>query len=132
MHWKNNTLTAVGLAIVGLGAAGSVAAQSSESSVLTSDEVRNMVDERTATVAAQRSALGTFLERPEVKDVAETVGIDIRRVQSAASALSDEEIRDLAPRLREAEAALAGGDTLVISSTAVIIALLIIILIIVA
>lgn len=107
-------------------------AAAQETSVLTADEARGLAAERAAAADERRAALDAFLDRPAVRDVAEGAGIDIRRVESAAATLTDAEIERLEPRLRDAEKALAGGDTIVIGSTTIIIALLIIILIIVA
>lgn len=103
-----------------------------EASILTPEETRGLVGERVEATADRRAALDAFLEKPEIRKVAEGAGIDIRRVESAAATLSDAELERLEPRLDAAEKALAGGDTLVIGSTTIIIALLVIILIIVA
>jgi hypothetical protein len=118
--------------LIGLGIAMPAESQEVETSVLSRDEVRGLVNDRSASVEADRSALRSFLMRPEVSRVAGAAGIDIARAQSAAATLSDEEIRRLAPRVKKAENALAGGESLVISSTVVIIGLLVLILILVA
>jgi hypothetical protein len=121
------------LSAAALAAAASPAlGQEAPKSVLTSGEVDALVEARTRTVAAERSALDRFLDRDDVRDIAARGGIDIRNVRSAAATLDDDDVRRLAPRLAEAEAALIGGDTLVISTTTIIIALLILIIILVA
>jgi len=102
-----------------------------EPTILTAEETRALVSARADAAAERRAALDAFLERPAVRQVAEGAGIDIRRVESAAATLSDAEIERLEPRLRDAEEALAGGDTVVIGTTTLIIALLVIILIVV-
>jgi len=102
-----------------------------EPTILTAEETRALVSARADAAAERRVALDAFLERPAVRQVAEGAGIDIRRVESAAATLSDAEIERLEPRLRDAEEALAGGDTVVIGTTTLIIALLVIILIVV-
>lgn len=110
-----------------------VAAQESTGeSILTPGEVDALVSSEVEAAAVERSALVRFLEREEVASVAGAAGIDIGDVRSAAGTLTDEEVRRLAPRVRLAEEALAGGDTIVISSTVVIIGLLVLILILVA
>lgn len=108
------------------------AQEAEQASILTPEETRGLIGERVESAADRRAALDAFLQKPEVRKVAEGAGIDIRRVESAAGTLSDAEIERLEPRLDDAEKALAGGDTLVIGSTTIIIALLVIILIIVA
>lgn len=102
------------------------------SSILTAEETSGLVAEHADATADRRAALDAFLDEPAVREAAEGAGIDIRRVESAAATLSDTELERLEPRLRDAEEALAGGDTLVIGTTTIIIALLVIILIIVA
>ena len=88
--------------------AGPLAAQESESSVLSSAEVTKLVVDRSEEDAVRRSALNAFLEDPAIQTVAEEAGIDIRGVQSAAATLSDAEVAYLEPMWRDAEAALAG------------------------
>ena len=85
-----------------------------------------------ASSGALRAELRAFLQRSEVREIAEHGGVDIETAQAAVEALSAEELSRLSGRLTEAQAALAGGDTLVISSTTIIIVLLILIIILVA
>ena len=119
------------LAVACLVFAAPLHAQESES-VLSGEDVRNLVAERSEELTEQRSALARLLAHADVRRIAAGAGIDIRRVESAAATLSDEEIERLAPRLRDAEHALAGGEAVVISTTAIIIGLLILIVILVA
>lgn len=119
------------LAVAGLVFAAPLGAQEAES-VLSSDEVRDLVVERSEELAERRSALTRLLQSADVRRIAASAGIDIHTVESAAATLSDEEVRRLAPRLRDAEHALAGGQAIVISTTAIIIALLILIILLVA
>jgi hypothetical protein len=83
-------------------------------------------------IDAGRAELEAFLARPEVRDIAESGGIDILTAQAAAATLSTSDIQRLSGPLAQADAALAGGDTVVISTTAIIIGLLILIVILVA
>jgi hypothetical protein len=106
--------------------------QAQDAGIMSREALEEMMDERASAVSGARAALDAFLGRGEVARAAEGAGIDIERVKSAASALSDEEVESLAPRVKDIQEALVGGDTFVISSTAVIIGLLVIILIIVA
>ena len=101
-------------------------------SILTAPEIRELVKTRAAERRGHRAALDAFLEREDVRRIARDAGIEIHDVRTASASLDDEDLRRLAPRLREAEAGLAGGDTIVLSSTAVIIGLLVLILILVA
>ena len=88
--------------------------------------------EHTAAEDAKRAELRAFLERPEVRKVADQSGIDIRTAENAVATLSPEEIDSLSGELAAAQTALAGGDTVVISTTAIIIGLLVLILLLVA
>jgi len=85
-----------------------------------------------ASIDAERAELEAFLARPEVRDIAESSGIDILTAQAAVATLSTSDIGRLSGPLAQADAALAGGDTVVISTTALIIGLLILIVILVA
>lgn len=81
---------------------------------------------------AERAELRAFLERPEVREIAENGGVDIKTAQAAVAALDADDLNRLSGHLTEAQAALAGGDTIVISTTAIIIGLLVLIVILVA
>lgn len=81
---------------------------------------------------AQRAELRAFLERPEVREIAERGGVDIKTAQAAVAVLDADDLNRLSGNLTEAQAALAGGDTIVISTTAIIIGLLVLIVILVA
>jgi hypothetical protein len=132
LEGKNGRATAVFGTMLGLAVAAPTAAQDAETSVLDSDDVRGIVAERVRALDATRSALDAFLGRVDVREAAQATGLDIERVRGAASALSDDEVRTLAPRLAQTEEALAGGASVVISTTAIIIGLLVLILILVA
>jgi hypothetical protein len=70
------------------------------------------------------------LARPEVKNVAERVGIDIDRVSASIDALPPESLERAATSARDVNEALVGGaSTIVISTTTIIIILLIVILV---
>ncbi len=91
------------------------------------------VQDHAASTAADREAVLRLLERPDVQAVAGDLGLDLRRAQSAIATLDGPQLTDLAAQARQAEQALAGGQSrVVISTTMIIIALLVLILIIVA
>jgi len=91
------------------------------------------VQDHAAATAADREAVLRLLERPDVQAVAGDLGLDLRRAQSAIATLDGPQLTDLAAQARQAEQALAGGQSrVVISTTMIIIALLVLILIIVA
>lgn len=130
---RSTSMLAIAVASMGAAAGGAeLAAQESNVSVLSTAEIRSLVAERSNTLAERRSALSAFLEKPEVRRIASSAGIDIRDVESAAATLSDAEIERLEPPLRTAEEALAGGATITIATTTIIIVALVIIILLVA
>lgn len=91
------------------------------------------VQDHAAASVADRETVLRLLERPEVQAIAGDLGLDLRRAQSAVATLEGGQLADLAAQARQAEQALAGGQSrVVISTTLIIIALLVLILIIVA
>ena len=91
------------------------------------------VQQHVDTTAADREAVLRVLGNAEVKGIAERAGIDLRRATGAVSTLQGEDLARVASQARQAETALAGGQSkITVSTTLVIIALLVLILIIVA
>lgn len=82
---------------------------------------------------AEREAIRSVLDRPEVEAAAESHGIDLTRARDGVATLEGEELRRVSERARQLDEVLAGGDdTVVISTTTIIIALLVLIIILVA
>jgi hypothetical protein len=91
------------------------------------------LQEHTAAADAERAAVLRVLERAEVRTVAERMGFDLRRAESAVATLDGQQLAQVAAQARQVDQALAGGaTTIVITTTTIIIALLVLILIIVA
>lgn len=89
------------------------------------DHVRQKADDR--------ETIRRVLELEQVRKVAESAGLDLRRAQTAVAALDDSEVALLAANARSVNDALAGGQgTIEISTTAIIVILLLLILLIVA
>ena len=92
-----------------------------------------MLEQHVSGVAADRADVLRVLEHPAVKDVASRAGIDLRRAASAVTTVDAQDLGALAAQARQAEQALAGGQSKVtISTTVIIIGLLVLILLIVA
>ena len=106
-----------------------LSAQETPSSVLSSSEVSDLVTNHAADLAERRSALSAFLQQDEVRRTAESARIDIRSVEAAVSTLSVEEMDRIEPRLREAEAALAGEGLISFAIGAAILTILILLII---
>jgi cell division protein FtsL len=90
------------------------------------------LQQHTSTSDADRDTVLRLLEREEVQKIAGEAGLDVRRATSAVATLDGPELAKLAAQARQAEQALAGGQSITISTTLIIIALLVIILIVVA
>ena len=112
--------------IAAFGLATGVEAQDADADVRA--ELQTMVAED-GSGQADRAAVADFLEREDVQQVAAENGISMERLEGAVETLDGEQAATLAERVREVQAQLAGGDTLVISATTLIIVLLVLILI---
>jgi hypothetical protein len=112
-------------------AASPVAAQTSHAAPQSALDAA--LQQHARTVDADRETVRRLLERREVRDLADGMGLDLRRADAAVAALGAEELATLAAQARQAEAGLAGGQSsITISTTLIIIGLLVLILIIVA
>ncbi len=81
---------------------------------------------------ADRAAIREALARPEVRDAAKSLNIDMERVTAAADTLSGPDLVKASDAARQVNHQLVGGaSTVVISTTTIIIALLLLILLIV-
>ena len=89
------------------------------------DHVRQKADDR--------EAIRRVLEIQQVREVAEGIGLDLKRAETAVAALDDAEVGRIAAQARAVNDVLAGGQsTVTISTTVIIIGLLVLILLIVA
>jgi hypothetical protein len=104
-----------------------------ESHAATQSAIDSVLAQRVSSVAADRTDVMRVLEHAAVKEVASQAGIDLRRAESAVATIDGQELGALAAQARQAEQALAGGQSKVtISTTVIIIGLLVLILLIVA
>jgi hypothetical protein len=90
------------------------------------------VQQRVTQDQADREALRSFLQNPQVKGVAAKAGLSVEQAEAAVSALQGDELRQAAGQARAVNQDLAGGSTVIISTTAIILVLLLVIIIIVA
>jgi len=108
----------------------SSAAFAQERHIVTPDKLAQAVSQYVEKQDADRATIREALARPEVKNVAEGMGIDIGRVSASIDALPPESIERAAASARDVNQALVGGaSTIVISTTTIIIILLIVILV---
>jgi hypothetical protein len=93
------------------------------------DAVAQQVDKQ----EADRTAIREALARPEVRELAGKVGVDLDRVGASLGTLTGADLERAAQAARQVNERLVGGQrNLVISTTTLIIILLVVILIIVA
>ena len=106
-----------------------------------SAESRHLVPpERLAAVLAQhiarqngdREAIRQALARPEVREVAGRIGVDLTEAVARVDTLADADLVRAAGVARQVNEQLVGGQSVTFTTTTIIIALLVVILIIVA
>ena len=90
------------------------------------------VDAHVASQNADRAAIREALERPEVRDAATRIGIDLDHITASIGTVSGPELAGMAGAARQVNEALVGGSSVTLSTTTIIIILLALILIIVA
>lgn len=92
-----------------------------------------VVQEHAQTTDRDRETVRQFVQRADVRALAGKYGLDIRRADTAVTMMNASELASVAAQAREADEALAGGQSKVtISTTTIIIGLLVLILLIVA
>jgi hypothetical protein len=105
------------------------AAWAQQTHVINKSALDQAVQQRVNQDQADREALRSFLQNPQVKSVAAKAGLPLAQAEAAVSTLQGDELRQAAGQARQVNQDLAGGATVVITTTTIIIVLLIIILI---
>lgn len=99
----------------------------------TQSAIDSALERHVSGAVADRADVMRVLEHPAVREVASRAGIDLRRATSAVTTVDGQQLGALAAQARQAEQALAGGQSkITISTTVIIIGLLVLILLIVA
>ena len=95
--------------------------------------ITGAVTQHVAAEDANRAAVRDALARPEVRDVASRMGVDLTRIDAAVSTMRGPDLQQAASAAQQVNRALVGGaSTVVISTTTIIIALLVVLIIVVA
>jgi hypothetical protein len=90
------------------------------------------VAQRVAAQDADRAVIRDTLARPEVRDVAARIGVDMTRMTTAVDTLSGADLERAAATARQVDGELTGGaSTITLSTTTIIIGLLVLILLII-
>lgn len=109
-----------------------LAADAQEAHVADQAAIEKAISERSNEDDANREAIRELLRRPEVRELAGKVKLNLQHAETAVATLQGDELTELASLAREAESRLSGGEKITISTTTIIIGLLVLILIIVA
>ena len=92
-----------------------------------------IVQQRVSAEDADRSAIREALARPEVRDAAAKIGVDLTRATAAVDTLQGSDLSRAADAAGQVNQQLVGGaSTITITTTTLIIILLLVILLIVA
>ncbi|MEZ5316378.1 MAG: hypothetical protein R2752_03150 [Vicinamibacterales bacterium] len=97
--------------------------------VADSQALRQAVADQQRTDAGNREVILDVLHSDRMKTVADRLGLDVGRADSAVRTLSSDELRDLAEPARAARTQLAGGDAVVISVTTLLLILILVVLV---
>ena len=106
------------------------AAFAQQTHVVNPSALDQAVQQRVNQDRADRDAIRSFLQNPQVKSVAAKAGLSVEKAAAALSTLQGDELRQAAGQARVVNQDLAGGATVVITTTTIILILLVIIIII--
>jgi hypothetical protein len=90
------------------------------------------IDERVAAGAADRAAIREALARPEVRESAAKLGLDLARATAAIDTMEGPDLGRAADAARRVNEQFVGGDSITITTTTLIVILLLLILLVVA
>jgi hypothetical protein len=98
-------------------------------SLATQADLDNAIAKTLGQEDAARRTITTLLQREDVRSMAGSYGLDVRRAEAAVSTLQGEELQRLSLLAANADAQLAGGtQTITISLVALLLIVIIIIL----
>ena len=104
-------------------------AQTQERHITDAAAMQKAIAQRKAVDASNREAVMTVLRRPDVKQLAERMGLTIERAETALASLPSDKLAELAEPARAVPTDLAGGDaTIVISVTTLLLLLILVVL----
>ena len=108
-------------------------ADAGQQHVVAPGELAATVADHVARQDASRAAIREALARPEVRDVASSMHLDLARATAAVETMTGTDLEQAANAARTVNQQLVGGaSTVVISTTTIIIILLLVILLIIA
>jgi hypothetical protein len=100
-----------------------------EQHVVAPSELTSAVTAHVASQDADRAAVHQALQKPQVRDMASSMGVDLARVDGVVDTMSGPELAKAGDAARQVNQQLVGGaSTLVISTTTIVLVLLLIII----
>lgn len=121
------TVAVLALLVLGVTPNRAAADGGSARHVVDAGQIQDRIDQQANQEGADRAAIQTMLQRPDVRNLAGQAGLDIARATAAAAVLSGAELSTMAAQANEINAGI-GGDSVVLTTTAIIIILLVLIL----
>ena len=111
----------------------STSAFAEQQHVLDSSQLAAAIQQRVAAQDADRAVVHEALARPEVRELAAKMGLDVSRASAAVDTMAATDLAQAANAARQVNGQLVGGaSTVVISTTTIIIVLLLVIILIIA
>src|SRR5260370_40199878 len=119
--------------LIALTMAASPAIADAQQHLVTPAELAAAMADHVAQQDASRAAIREALARPEVRDVASSMHVDLASTAAAVETMTGTDLEQAAKAARTVNQQLVGGaSTVVISTTTIIIAMLLIIILIIA
>jgi hypothetical protein len=109
----------------------SAPAMAQQRHVVDASQMRQAIADQTANDQKNRDALLGAIRRPDVRDLADQLGLNLTRAESAVATLNSAELARLATSLPAADVDLAGGSHVVVISTTTLLLVLIIVILLV-
>ena len=111
----------------------STSAFADQQHVLDPSQLAAAIQQRVAAQDADRAVVHEALARPEVRELAAKMGLDVSRANAAVDTMAATDLAQAANAARQVNGQLVGGaSTVVISTTTIIIVLLLVIILIIA
>ena len=125
---RNLTRLVLAAAILGGTIAVPARADAPRTDAVSAVDIQARIDRQIAMEAVDRQAVEGLLQRPDVRRIAGTAGIDLARVHAAAGTLTGAELATVAARVDELNAGTGGVERVTLTVTTIIIVLLLIII----
>jgi hypothetical protein len=119
--------TSLALILAFLTAAGSAFAQ--EQHIVTPQQLTAVMREKIAGDDAARATIREALARPQVREVAANMGVDLARLSGAVDTLSGADLEQASSAAKQVNEQLGGTPTVALTATTIIIILLVVIII---